>query len=78
LEEIFRRNVLRGIFSVKCFGRNSLGGILWEKFFVYIVTKSQLSYLNMEGIDLFVKILSQGRRKEEFLILRSATQAHRT
>ena len=51
-----------GIFFGGFFGKNFLGGFLggmiWEEFFVYI------------GIDLFVKILvfvkilSQGRRKE--------------
>ena len=46
-------------------------------------SKSQLitkGYLSMEGIDLFVKILSQGRRKEgqEFrsLEVREASSLH--
>ena len=78
-EEFFRRNFLGriiwekflgGFFWKEFFGRNFLGGIFWEKFFGrnYLFT---LWYLNMEGIDLyvkilvFVKILSQWRRKEE-------------
>ena len=45
------------------FGRNSLFKLL-----------SQLNYLNIEGIDLFVKILSKGRRKEgRISLLRSAS-----
>ena len=48
---------------------------------IFLHSKSQLitiCYLNMEGIDLFVKILSQGRRKggrkdkQEFRSLRRA------
>ena len=37
------------IFLEKYFGRIFLGGIFWRN--------STKSYLNMEGIDLFVKIL---------------------
>ena len=55
----------------------SLGGFFWEEFFVYI------------GIDLFVKILSQGRRKLQvkwnsltegifFQSLEVRAQSHRT
>ena len=39
----------------------------WEEFFVYIGIELFVKIL------IFVKILSQGRRKEEFLILRSAS-----
>ena len=48
--------------------RNSLGGIFWEEFFAYI------------GIDLFVKILSLGRRRKEekFQSLEVRVQANRT
>ena len=59
----FWRNFLGGIFLADIFGRIFLGGFFWENFleesFVYI------------GIDffvkilIFVKILSQWRRKEE-------------
>ena len=61
-----------------CFGfcfdfLDLFGGLFWEEF---LLCFSQLSYLNMKGIDLFVKILifikilvfvkilSQWRRKE--------------
>ena len=69
--EIFREFFQR-IFLEEFFGRKFLGGLLggffWEEFFFYI------------GIDLFVKILSQWRRGQEFrsLEVRSATQARRT
>ena len=53
----FERNFLEEIFLEDFFWEDYfedfLGGILREKFFVYT------------GIDLFVKILSQWRRKEE-------------
>ena len=77
LGRIFWKDFFGKIFWEKFFGRNFLGrffwgGILWEEFFVYIVkVKVCLSYLSMEGIDLFVKILvfvkilSQGK-KENF------------
>ena len=76
LEEYICRNFLGGIFWKNFLGEffweeffrsNFLRGIFWEEFFG--------KNLNMKGI---VKILSEWRRKEEFLILRSATQAHRT
>ena len=83
MEELFDRNFLGGFFWQDFLGRNSLGGFFWEVFFgrnSYIVkVVSQLSYLNMEGIDLFVKILvfvkilSESTRKEgRISILRSA------
>ena len=57
-----------GIFWEKCFGRIFgtifvriiFGGILWEEFF----GRNYLFHFNVEGIDLFVKILSKSRRKE--------------
>ena len=60
------------------FVRNSLG-ICWEFYRNYFefFRKFWGSYLNMEGIDffvrilVFVKILGKGRRKEEISILRS-------
>ena len=57
------RNLCGGIFWEKCFGRIFwedifgrifMGGIFWEDFFGRNSTKS---YLNIEGIDLLVKIL---------------------
>ena len=47
--EFLRRNFLGGFF-----GRIFMGGIFWEDFFERNSTKS---YLNIEGIDLLVKIL---------------------
>ena len=51
------RNFFGGMFWESFLGRIFLGGFFggffWEEFFVYI------------GIDLFIKILSQWRRKEE-------------
>ena len=58
---------LGGFFGRNFFGGIFLGGFFWEEFFVYIV--KVICYLNMKGINLFVsilvfvKILSQGRRK---------------
>ena len=56
---IFRRNLLEELF-----GRKFLVGISWEKFFGMMFLERILweeflhcYYLNMEGIDLFVKIL---------------------
>ena len=52
---------MEGFFWEDFFGRNFLGGFFWEEFFgrnsLFTLLKSALSYLNMEGIDLFVKIL---------------------
>ena len=66
LEDFFWRIFLRGFF-----GRIFLGGFFWEDFWE--------EFFGYIGIDLFVKILvfvkilSQDRRKEgEFLIIRSA------
>ena len=51
---------------------NFLGGFFWEDFLEdFFGRNSTKSYLNIEGIDLFVKILvfvkilSKSRRKEE-------------
>ena len=51
---IFGRNFLGGFF-----GRIFLGGFLWEDFFVedFFGSNSTKSYLNIESIDLLVKIL---------------------
>ena len=46
--------ILWGDFWEDFFGRIFLGGIFWEDFFGRNSTKS---YLNIEGIDLLVKIL---------------------
>ena len=54
------------------FGEDSLGGTLWEEYFVYI------------GIDLFVKILvfvkilSKSKEEEEFRSLELRVQAYCT
>ena len=54
---------LGGIFLEEFFGRNFFGGFFWEDFFwedffwKIFGSNSTKSYLNMEGIDLFVKIL---------------------
>jgi hypothetical protein len=62
LEDFFGRIFLGGIFWEKnvgriflggFFGRNSLGGTHCYK------SASYLNYLNLKGIDAFVKILSQ-------------------
>ena len=77
----FGRRFLGGIL-----GRNFFGGVLlekffWEEFFVYIV---KVIVKVMEGIDLFakilvfIKILSQCTRKEEFQSLEVRAQANRT
>ena len=70
-----------GIFLVEFFGRNLLGGYFWEDFYGnnfwggllggFFGRNSTKSYLNIEGIDLLVKILvfvkilylRKGRRK---------------
>ena len=46
-------------FLGRFFGRIFLGGFLWEDFFVedFFGRNSTKSYLNIEGIDLLVKIL---------------------
>ena len=49
---LFWRNFFGRIFLEEVFGRNFWEDFFWEDFF-----ESQLSYLNMEGIDFFVKIL---------------------
>ena len=52
--EFFGKNFLG-----RFFGRIFLGGFLWEDFFVedFFGRNSTKSYLNIEGIDLFVNIL---------------------
>ena len=55
-------------FFWRIFFEDFFGGIFWENFLGGILCshcQSLLSYLNMEGIDLFVKILSEWRSKEE-------------
>ena len=53
---IFWEDFFEGIFWKELFGRNFLGGIIWEELFGrnFLFT---LWYLNMEGIDLYVKIM---------------------
>ena len=65
--EIFERIFLGGFF-----GRIFCEDFFWKTFF----WRNYLVEINMQGIDVFIKILgSQCTRKKEFLILRSATQA---
>ena len=53
-----------GIFLGEIFWEDFLGGFFWEEFFGR----------NVEGIDLFVKILSQGKKEgRRISILRSAS-----
>ena len=71
---IFWKDFLGGFFWEKYF----LGGFFWEEFFrrnsLFTLLKFTLSYLNIEGIDLFVKILSQGKKEgRKSSILRSAS-----
>ena len=81
--ELFRRNFLGGFF-----GRNFLGGFFWEDIFGRMFwwgifwEDSTKSYLNIEGIDLFVKILVLSRfclkEEEEFLsFLNSGSKVRR-
>ena len=82
---IFLGNFFGGFFWEDFFWRIFLGGFLWEEFFGRNSTKS---YLNIEGIDLLVKILvfvkilylrkgrKEGRRKFKSLEVR--LQVHRT
>ena len=55
LTEFFWLNFLGEIIWEDIFGRIFMGGIFWEDFFGRNSTKS---CLNIEGIDLFVKILA--------------------
>ena len=67
---IFWEKFCGGFFWEDFFGRNFLGGILLKEFFGRN-SLFTLWYLNMEGIDLyvkilvFVKILTQGRRRRK-------------
>ena len=49
-----------------------MGGILWEKFFVYIEIDLFVKIL------VFVKILSKSKEEEEFRSLEVRVQAYRT
>ena len=64
LTELFWWNFLGEIFWEDFFGRIFLGGIFWEDFLGGILWEELLSR-NYQGIDVFVKILSQCTRKEE-------------
>ena len=57
--EIFREKFFWRIFWEDIFGRIFMGGFLWEDFFgeYFFGRNSTKSYLNIEGIDLLVKIL---------------------
>jgi hypothetical protein len=61
--EVFLGEIFGRIFWDDCFGRIFLGRILC------LHCQSQLSYLNMAGINSFVKILGKGRWKEGGRIL---------
>ena len=66
LGEIFWKDFLGGFFGRIFFGRIFLGGLFLEEIF----GRNSLFYFNVEGIDLFVKILvfvkilSESTRKE--------------
>ena len=79
LEEFFWRNFLEGF----------LGGFFWEDFWEDCIWRNSLFYFNVEGIDLFVKILvfvkilGKSRRRKEgrrtkFRSLEVRLQVHRT
>ena len=53
----FWEDFLKGFFGRIFFGRNSL--------FVFLKSANLFEYLNLKGIDAFVKILSQRRRKRK-------------
>ena len=88
LEEFFGRNFLigffwedflGGFFCEDFFWRIFLGDF-WEGFFgrnYLVIIIKELMFLSRFWGN-FVSMEKEGRRKEEFLILRSATQAHRT
>ena len=70
--EFFWWNFLGRFFWEDFFGRIFLGGNFWEDFWEnFFGRNSTKSYLNIEGIDLFVKILylRKGRKEEENLNL---------
>ena len=79
LEDFFWTDFFCGIFWEKFFGRIFLGGFLgeffWEEFFGGNSTKS---YLNIEEIDLFVKILDLRKGRRKFKSLEVRLQVHRT
>ena len=45
---------------------------------VFVLLLEQMDKKSLKGIDLFVKILSEVTRKEEFQPLEVQVQAHRT
>ena len=57
-----------GKFFGRIFREDFLGGFFWEDFLEDCFWKNSLRgnmfYFNVEGIDLFVKILSKSRRKK--------------
>ena len=61
-----------GIFLGGFFQRIFLEGILC------LYSQSQLTYLNLKGIDAFVKILSQGKEERKFQFLEVQVQAYST
>jgi hypothetical protein len=71
LEEFFWRIFFGGFF----FWEDFFGGIFGRNYLVEII--KELMFLSRFWGN-FISIEKEGRRKEEFLILRSATQAHRT
>ena len=80
---IFWEDFFGGIYFAEFFGRNFLGGFFWENFWEDLFWEEFFVYI---GIDLFVKILvfvkilSQWRRKEgkNFRSLEVRLQVHRT
>ena len=66
LEDFLGRNFLGGFFG-RIFWEDFLGGFFWENYFgrifLFTLLKSNKLFESV-GIDAFVKILSQWRRKE--------------
>ena len=71
LGEIFWKDFLGGFFGRILWEDFFLGGFFWEDFWEDCIWRNSLFYFNVEGIDLFVKILvfvkifSKSTRKEE-------------
>ena len=77
-EDFFWEDFLGGFFLGGFFWEDSLGGIFWEEFF----GRTYLVEINKELMFLsrfwFFFVSMQGRKEGGILILRSASQAHRT
>ena len=65
LEDFFWRNFFEGIF-LEDFFEGIFGGFFLKDFFgrnTLLKSPSYLNYLNLKGIDAFVKILSEGKEE---------------